>query len=776
MLIPMGSNSWKLIFALVASAAIGLLMAALWHQAKPTRRLASSKSPVTRVDAREQERATPRLTLRSRAASEASSKRTVSGAGASTATAGVIGGRVVTPDGKGIPGAKVSVSPSVEALSAADGAFRVTGIAPTVIPQLQVSHADYLSTYVLEVRTGREDLVLPLEPRSAVRFRGTVMKFMPGDRAVKTNDFSVFSDSHKVQKEGGDSASFTAEVRSGDDLMLNIDVPGCAPMKTRVDIPPNSSHEVSRVFSLGPGGVVTGKVVRAGSGQPVEADITVLSSFVSREESLSSATTKTGPDGIFRVAQVAPQQIVVQVVPSGGLARVERSASITHGGEADLGTIEVGSAGGVSGRVVRVPGLTPMPNEHVEIAGVDGGYHDSARTDALGRFEFSNLSPGQYDVSSDKYQLHELISVQANDIQDVTLRVGTGVLRGVVLRNQKPVKAALRFVRESGGQAAATVATADDGTFGVSALNPGLWEILVLYSPGKGERLRTIQDSVEMPEQGVAFKTIEVPAGGITGRVVNADGQPVAEAAVLQVVENPGTAFMSSPTRAKSAMTKADGTFEMPDYAPGTYSIFARKNGAGSSPQVRVEVPVSGEAMPVTLKLGKTGTLISKALSFTTGEALPEAWCLLSTQAGRVGHGAQRDRDGVMTITDLTPGNYHVQVSASGYSVAEHDVTIREGQTETLTDVICETGALRWTLQDARGVGVPGVPCRLQPDDPNSIEKVREGVTDQSGLWLTRGIIPGSYTATATPAGHIPIVIKLNIVEQQLTVESSRVE
>ena len=110
----------------------------------------------------------------------------------------------------------------------------------------------------------------------------------------------------------------------------------------------------------------------------------------------------------------------------------------------------------------------------------------------------------------------------------------------------------------------------------------------------------------------------------------------------------------------------------------------------------------------MTLRLGteNTGTLVSVALDMVTGLPLPESWCLLSTPAGRMSHGQIRDRNGVVTIPSLAPGVYKVIVSSDGYTVSEHQVEIKAGETVTVQDVLEPAGTLRWTLLDRSGTGV----------------------------------------------------------------------
>ena len=69
-----------------------------------------------------------------------------------------------------------------------------------------------------------------------------------------------------------------------------------------------------------------------------------------------------------------------------------------------------------------------------------------------------------------------------------------------------------------------------------------------------------------------------------------------------------------------------------------------------------------------------------------------------------------------------------------------------------------------------------GINCKLTPNDPTSIETVREGKTDRNGLWIVRGLFPGQYTATATLPDGREVTDDINIIEHDLTQKQKIVE
>ncbi len=183
-----------------------------------------------------------------------------------------------------------------------------------------------------------------------------------------------------------------------------------------------------------------------------------------------------------------------------------------------------------------------------------------------------------------------------------------------------------------------------------------------------------------------------------------------------------------------------------------------------------VQVPTNGESSPVILRIGVGGgTIVSTVLSMGTGAAIPEAWLILSNQSGRFQHGQTRGPDGTLTVENVPPGRYSVQISSYGFSINEHSIEVKEGETLRLDEVLYDAGALRWTIQTPESAAVAGARCRLVPDDPSSIEVPREGVTANDGLLVIRGLYPGVYTGSVITPSGVTTTEKINIDAHELS-------
>ncbi|MBN1901029.1 carboxypeptidase regulatory-like domain-containing protein, partial [Candidatus Sumerlaeota bacterium] len=370
----------------------------------------------------------------------------------------------------------------------------------------------------------------------------------------------------------------------------------------------------------------------------------------------------------------------------------------------------------------------------------------NAITDEAGRFDFSNVISGGYFIQANEYNISEFAEVKEDETNEYVLRIGTGALKGVVLKKGEPQNVYVIMSQTHVG-VGKNAQTDPKGVFEIKGLTPGKWKVS-FYMSGYSS---SAEELVDIASDKVTEKVFELPSGRIVGTVVNKNDEPIEGAQVSARLMEIADAVDGFTPRTWTATSEKDGAFAMADMLSTSYAVSASKKDMGLVLVENVMVPENADSAPVLLRLdaGKGGTLVSVALNLTNGQPVPEAWCYLTTAEGvRFDHGSQRGEDGVITIPNIPAGSYQVQVSSFGFSVHEHSVEIKEGETVNLEDVMYEAGALRWTILDEDGNPVSGAPCRIEPVEANSIEKPREGKTDVQGLWVQRGLYPGGYRLT----------------------------
>src|SRR5690606_39090080 len=112
-----------------------------------------------------------------------------------------------------------------------------------------------------------------------------------------------------------------------------------------------------------------------------------------------------------------------------------------------------------------------------------------------------------------------------------------------------------------------------------------------------------IRFDVELGEADEIERSVTFPIGSITGRVVDAAGQPVVGAEINR--ERTGEPLERDYTyrpSARSSHSLADGLFSMENVEPGVYTLAVEKDGMRGE-AADVDVPEGGAMPEVELRL-----------------------------------------------------------------------------------------------------------------------------------------------------------------------------
>lgn len=514
-------------------------------------------------------------------------------------------------------------------------------------------------------------------------------------------------------------------------------------------------------------GVLTGRIVERSSGQPlVEARVALKGAFsfawdAARAQPLKVVTT--GAEGRFRFEELSAGSNFIAIrLPRTG-ADAYRGFDVADAKETDVGDIVLGTACAIRGMVVRGAGDEPVAASRVVLKDSIGGILQETQTDGSGAFEFAGLANASFTVSVSGSKLSWEANLSEKDEVEITLRLGGVTLKGIIMRGGKPEKSLITLARSS-ASASIRTETSEDGRFEVRDLSPGRWSCDIHSRAGVLPSY--IGYSLDVTE-GMTEHTIHLPAGRISGRAEDGTGKAVSgvQVSLTQAHDASSGGYMPRFI-GKPLPTESDGSFVFEGLEQGSYAVSVKAAAGSAMADIRVQKDTA--APPLVLKLTRQGgTLISTALSLSTGKPLTEVWCSLRTANGEFKHEAKRGPDGRMKITDIPPGMYEVEVGSYACSISRHSVKIESGKTETLEDVLYDAGAFFWTIRDSERIRLPNVPCRLVPGDPNSIEKERTGSTGWNGTWTVLGLSPGKYTATAFPPGKPPLSAEIVVVSHR---------
>ncbi|RMH28732.1 MAG: hypothetical protein D6691_04295 [Candidatus Hydrogenedentota bacterium] len=528
---------------------------------------------------------------------------------------------------------------------------------------------------------------------------------------------------------------------------------------------PESSPLHEAVFLLARHPNIVGRVVYAGSRKPA-GGVRVEARGEASVFRTRVITATTAPNGHFELVDVPSGRTHLVFTPPAG-APYLLDVSVSPGEENNLGEIELPAHGArVVGWVVRGTTNQPVtsatvylhPNPPLE------GESRRTETDGQGRFAFFDLSNGPYTIElaqgagpadsagqmpslAPRTQLVRPLMLASGEEREVVLRVGEVTARGRLLRGTTPAAGTLYFSRGAAGLGVTRVAhVGPDGQYELQGLDSGAW--LVTLRGNRGEYAR---ESVVIPSVSVWERDFSLPEGRVVGRVLTEDSTPAAGASVecSLVYDHPYQDFMD-PHVVRSR-TKSDGSFALGPLPPGTYTVRASHPTLGFGNSDLITVPQVGDSAPteIVLHAARPATLRSVALSFETGQPIREAFLVLYDAAGRLGRTATRNDAGVSTLEGLAPGTYRVHVSASGYSSDEQEIPLREGEIREIVSVLGIRGALRVFAEDTTGRPLPRTRIVVRPVGSAALDTVREGTTDEGGLWITRALIPGTVEVEA---------------------------
>ncbi|MGE5243271.1 MAG: Ig-like domain-containing protein [Betaproteobacteria bacterium] len=341
-----------------------------------------------------------------------------------------------------------------------------------------------------------------------------------------------------------DLATISARIRgAGEQLLVNPTFLGRGTVRGRVIGPDGATPVANILVALIPGSVLG------------------TSGFQARTNALGEFTFTEVPVGVFTLSAA-----------DGAGAFGQATGLIARGGDAisqDLGLVtQPQEDGRLLGRVFQSDGATPAAGFTVYV----GTYHrddgtiaavDQTETDATGSFAFSRtLPPAGYDVVAVDPASGQLGAAHADVVARTTSSVSivleaVGTVEGVVFNGRgEPVKGAV----VAGG--VALVTTDANGLFRIDGVPAGTKTI---EAGDPVTRRRGSADVTVLPGQTVSASITLESRATITGRVLDANGNPVPGASV-RIPHIGGFDFV---------IANNQGVFTFPDLPLGDYLIEA---------------------------------------------------------------------------------------------------------------------------------------------------------------------------------------------------------
>ena len=561
----------------------------------------------------------------------------------------------------------------------------------------------------------------------AVRVTGQVVD--PAGQPVAGADLSLnsggqpdftrfFRNNVKSESDG----TFVLEGVSPEGSSLAADHTDWAPSEELVLSAEPGSDIEGVVLALRVGATITGEVYDE-NGEP-DADQNVGAGQGPAFFGASGNQTRTDSAGRFRLEHITPGKVTVTASPSQeelleGMAEADGDESAMIGMMSQMRTTSVEVADGEEVHVV----LGSEPKNPVRVHGTlteagaplgdiqllvieEGGAllqgMKSARTDADGRYDVTLDRPGDFVFNVNKEGLgfsaaQFYVEVPEVEEHEANLALPMGRVEGRILGPDGSPEASIsvRLRRTDGvvgmedlDQGSAR-ASEGDGSFLFEHLWPGTYDLQV---GGVGNFMVESADNLgSLVVPGIEVNEnenvdgIEVrlaAAGKLTGRVLDAGGEPVGGAAIF-VRDASGRLI----TNLSSVMSNAAGRFTYPGLSPGRVTVSARSDAFVSAESRAVEIR-SGESTELEIRVD-TGTYFE--VSLTEDKEPVRARVRVEDEAGRQVNGLYSIEDLQSFFSEgfssrerrvgpVPPGKYTLIATTLDGKEAKKSVTAKAGQ------------------------------------------------------------------------------------------------
>ena len=418
---------------------------------------------------------------------------------------------------------------------------------------------------------------------------------------------------------------------------------------------------------LDPRGRVEGRVVDAErtpvAGAEVELARASDGGFGNRR------TERTDPEGRFLFRWLTSGDYLLGASAPGLLLEGEPVAVTVASVPAPPVELVLTSGEEIAGRVLGVPNTELL---RIRISAHAAGPARVSRTAVPGpdgRYRLTGLPPGRWIVTAfaetGRNARSEVEVDKGGGPYRLDLDVGGGLtLTGSVRLDGEPLAGASIAITGAGSgvrpPGGAYVETAFDGTFRAEGLEPGEYQLAVGMGGsvlGRRELTITGDDQIHL----------DLTAAAVSGRVVDAGGEPVAGASVIASVEGqPSPETMSGMTDTDSA-----GRFAFSHLAPGRYVVHAMFQGKPTaSAAVSLE---AGERRDVELRFESGFELV--LIPSAPGGANPHLLMVMVFQQDGAmpvyASSTPVSADGAVVLPDVPAGRARLVVYAEGTAMVE---------------------------------------------------------------------------------------------------------
>ncbi|MFF2481384.1 carboxypeptidase regulatory-like domain-containing protein [Paenibacillus sp. NPDC058071] len=371
-------------------------------------------------------------------------------------------------------------------------------------------------------------------------------------------------------------------------------------------------------------------------------------------------------------------------------------------------------------------------------------------TSTEGKTQFLTLAAGSYYlIASGNGYTSDAIGAIITPDQTTTVTIPLvplpGKITGHVLDNNGlPIPNAIVKAINGNETVRGVVQTGADGSFILDLMPSGQIELAV-SAPGYSGATTGVSVGPGQLIDGVEVRLLPNP-GSIAGQVVDAvTQQPIRSASIeLRSGSANGLSIVS-------VITDPSGGFVIDGLQRGSYAVVASAVGYGNNSVGAVVA--SDQSVSAVIALTPSYGRIEGSIADSAGQDIPASIIeiRLYTKEGALVSTLFPSQDGTFVIDQLRPGEYLLNVSATGFTSSTQGTFVAAGTTSVIrTALEPEKVVLRGTVSNAAsGVGIAGAQIEVRTVYGQQIES---GFSDETGAFSINGIPLGNLLVTATAA------------------------
>ncbi|MCP4653936.1 MAG: hypothetical protein GY856_00815, partial [bacterium] len=640
------------------------------------------------------------------------------------------------------------------AVSNAAGRFTLGNLVPARAYRVTAQRPGF-TTATVESGPIREDLRIVLEPGRLVFGKVIDLEERPVAGAEVTLRAAAESAREARSKPAaGDDSVSAASDAAGRFEMRRVPAPrldilarrqGFAPLVVRgIEVRPGSGPVDLGTLILEPGAAIRGRVMDPRETPIAGAEVWVAEDLGRREGIAAVERMAQEPDatadeaGRFVVEDLSPGRKVHLFCDRNGYLPASVPGIEVPAAEPIVVILEPASR--LSGRVEEESGepiieaevsLSPQRSPSDSMPQLLGEGSRAAVADERGEFALEDVAPGKVRISAfaQGFQPSEERELEISEAQEVgdlrfVLRRGAALEGWITDRDGEPIADARVRV---GRPAAASDA---EGLYRVEGIPPGLQRVAVDH-PGFNRVLEEIE--IEPAANRADF----VLAGGhrVTGRVVDETGLPLGGVAVELACDEMREA------RRYQATTDAEGSFDWPRVADGTYRLEARKEDFVTARRADAVRVAGGPAAEIEVVLRQGASIVGRILGLEFDDlAQVEVRAMRDEPPEEIG---TVDYEGRYEVSDLEPGDWLVKARVQGGSrQAEARVTLDADVAQVTRDLEFGRGLTLTGRVLYGGEPLPGAHLSLGGHD---VADNRAVTTGADGRFRVEDLHPGRY-------------------------------